>query len=56
MTRIWVWAAVALSATGLVSQAWAGTPAPTNVPEPASMALLATGIAGIALVKFRRRK
>lgn len=56
MSRLLGWV-IALSATGLLSHAWAGTiSVPTNVPEPASMALLATGIAGVALAKFRRRK
>lgn len=43
--------------------AWAGAPVPnpidlipTSVPEPASLLLLAGGVAGIAAVKrFRRR-
>lgn len=35
------------------SQAWAGVP---NVPEPATFGLLALGIGGVALVRFRRRK
>lgn len=59
MTKIktWLWTAAALTATGLLSDAWAGVlPPPTNVPEPASMALLATGLASVALAKFRRRK
>lgn len=56
MVRILLWTA-ALSATGLLSQGWAGIVAPpTSVPEPASMALLATGIAGVAWAKFRRRR
>ena len=36
------------------NQAWAG--GPITVPEPATLALLAFGIGGVALVKFRRRK
>ena len=32
--------------------AWAGIP----VPEPSSLALMAVGVAGAALLKFRRRK
>jgi len=32
--------------------AWAGVP----VPEPSSLALMAVGVAGAALLKFRRRK
>ena len=58
MLRLLVWTLAALSATALVGHAWAGfvNPPTTNVPEPASMALLATGVAGVAWAKFRRRK
>lgn len=35
--------------------AFAGAPV-VQIPEPTSLALLATGIAGVAWVKFRRRK
>jgi hypothetical protein len=34
--------------------AWAGEPA--QIPEPTSLALLAAGLGGAALIKFRRRK
>ena len=36
------------------SHAWAGGIAP--IPEPASMALLALGLGGVAAARFRRRK
>ena len=35
--------------------AWAGIKT-TSVPEPTSLALLATAIGGVAIAKFRRRK
>ncbi len=56
MQRLWLLAAAALSSTVLVSTAWAGEVPPTPVPEPASLALLASGVAGVAWTKFRRRK
>jgi len=37
------------------NQAWAGEPGPV-VPEPATLALLAVGLGGVAVAKFRRRK
>ena len=32
------------------------TPVPTTVPEPASMGLLASGIAGLALLRQARKR
>ena len=40
--------------SGLTGAAFAAPPAP--IPEPASIAILAVGVAGAAWVKFRRRK
>jgi len=40
--------------TGLTNAAFAAAAAP--IPEPASVAILAVGVAGAAWVKFRRRK
>lgn len=39
---------------GLTGAALAAPPAP--IPEPASIGLLAVGVAGAAWVRFRRRK
>ena len=39
---------------GLAGTAFAAAPAP--IPEPASIAILAVGVAGAAWVKFRRRR
>lgn len=36
--------------------AFAGTEVPIAVPEPTSLVLLASGIAGVAWLKFRRRR
>jgi hypothetical protein len=40
---------------GLSGNAFAGT-APTPVPEPTTLALLAAGFGGVAAVKYFRRK
>lgn len=37
-----------------IQSAWAGPG--VSVPEPSSLALLAVGLGGAALLKFRRRK
>jgi len=52
--------APAISILGLLlvamsSPAWAGTVHVEPVPEPGTMALLATAIGGLAVAKFRRR-
>lgn len=60
MARLSTWALAAMGALLVAAQAWAGTSGGTgtntNIPEPVSMALLATGIGGVAWAKFRRRK
>ena len=38
------------------SQAWAGNAVPPPIPEPASLGLLAIGMGGVALARFRRRR
>lgn len=50
----------AVMAAGLAVLAFAGhaiaaPPAPVEVPEPASLAVLAAGVGALAWVKFRRR-
>jgi hypothetical protein len=50
-------AAMALIGLAMTTGAAYAGIAPTQTPEPASMTLLAAGVAGIALVrKLRRRK
>jgi hypothetical protein len=49
-------AAIAILGVLSAGSAFAGTPVPIDVPEPASMALLAGGIGALAFAKFRRRK
>ena len=48
-------ATAALTLMAMTGQAFAFEP-PVNVPEPASMALLAIGAGGVILAKLRRRK
>ncbi len=49
-------AVTALIAQGLMAgAAFAGTIVPINTPEPASMALLAVGVGGVAVVRKLRR-
>ena len=45
----------ALSVLGTATISFAGEP-PTAVPEPASLAVLATGIGILAIVKYMRAK
>lgn len=55
VARLWT-VVVGLLATALsASAAYAGLN-PIPVPEPTSLSLLAAAIAGVAWVKFRRRK
>ena len=45
-----------LASVTLMGAALAAPPAPIEVPEPSSLALIAMGIGGIAWLKFRQRK
>ncbi|MGB8275193.1 MAG: PEP-CTERM sorting domain-containing protein [Alphaproteobacteria bacterium] len=49
----------AIAATFVLAHtAFAGllVPAPTEVPEPGTLALIAVGLGGLAFAKFRKRK
>jgi len=52
--NIAVMAALTLVASAGI--AWAGGGSGGAVPEPASLALLATAVGGFAIAKFRRRR
>lgn len=55
--HLWMWAIGAILATAIAGPAWAGIVSnPVPIPEPASIALLAAGIGGVAWLKFRRRR
>ncbi len=56
--KFWLHGAVLAGALGFLipGVAWAGLPAPTPVPEPATLAVLAAGVGALAWVKFRGRK
>jgi hypothetical protein len=46
---------LALAAFAFAASAFAGT-APTQVPEPGTLALLAAGVAGVVALRLRKRK
>ena len=45
-----------LAASLWASMAWAAATAPVEVPEPATLAVLAAGVGALAWVKFRGRR
>ena len=55
MSRLMIVLATILCLSAICAgSAWAGSG--VSMPEPSSLALLAVGLGGAALIKFRRRK
>ena len=56
MRTILFTATTVVAGIALTAHAAVAGPAPTAVPEPASLALLAGGVGALAIIKLRRRK